>query len=187
MSCRGPRDLALAATLATALAACAQAESSVDATTDGPPADAGADAPTDAPGSDGRPAGNDVCAGAEDVTTAAHGATGATITGDLTGYHNDVQPPTACTGFTNDGPDAVYVVTMGPGKTITATLDPQGWDGAVEIVQPCVLTPICLAGSDGASPEVASYTSTAATTVYVVVDSWSDTAFGPYTLNVTVQ
>ena len=189
MSCRWPRVRALAAfaLAAVALAACAQGQSTVDATVDAPPADAGVDAPIDAPGSDGRPLGNDVCAGAEDLTAAASGATGVTVVGDLTGYGNDVEPPQACTGFVNDGPDAVYVLTVGPGKIVTATLTPQGWDGAVELVQPCVRTPICLAGSDGGDPEVATFTTTAAITLYVVVDSWDATSFGPYALNVRVQ
>ncbi len=167
--------IALAACLA---AACAQGQAT---------ADAALDAPIDAPGSDGRPPGNDICAGAEDVTAAAHASGGATITGDLTGYHNDVQPAQACTGFVNDGPDAIYEVTVAAGKTLTATLTPQGWDGAVEIVQPCTLMPICLAGSDGASPEVATYVASASATLYVVVDSFDATAFGAYTLNVRVQ
>lgn len=175
--------LALAAVL---VAACAQGQSAADAAVDAT-LDASADAPVDAPGSDGRPPGNDICAGAEDVTAAAHGSGGATITADLTGYHNDVQPPQACTGFVNDGPDAIYEVTVAPGKTLTATLTPQGWDGAVEIVQPCTLMPICLAGSDGASPEVATYLAPAAATLYVVVDSFDPTAFGAYTLNIRVQ
>ena len=183
MLSRGP---VLGALAAVALAACAQAEPAGDAAVDAR-ADAAIDAAIDAPGSDGQPPSNDVCAGAIDLTTGSVGADGITIDGDLTGYHNDVQPPQACTGFVNDGPDAVYTVTVGPGKTITATLTPMGWDGALELVQPCTLMPICLDGSDGANPEVATYTATAATTVYVVVDSYDATAFGAYRLNVKVQ
>ena len=179
------RDVCLALAAAVA-AACAQGQSSADAALDAP-VDAAIDAVIDAPGSDGRPPGNDICAGAEDLTSTAHGSGGATVSGDLTGYHNDVQPAQACTGFVNDGPDAIYAVTVAPGKTLIATLTPQGWDGAVAIVQPCTLMPICLAGSDGASPEVASYTAPAAATLYVVVDSFDPTAFGAYTLNVRVQ
>ncbi|MEZ4401998.1 MAG: hypothetical protein R3B06_18350 [Kofleriaceae bacterium] len=167
-----------------ALVACAQGQSSSpDAMADAP-----ADAAVDAPRADARPGGpNDTCAGAEDLTAAAHQPGGAMVSADLTGYLNDVQPPMACTGFVNDGPDATYQVTMAAGETLTATLSPQGWDAALEIVQPCVLNPICLGGSDGANPEVASYTATAPITVYVVVDSWSDTAFGPYQLHVQVD
>jgi hypothetical protein len=177
---------ALLAIAAGCLAACAQGQTSADAAVDGS-FDARADAAVDGLGSDGRPPGNDLCAGAEDVTTAAHGSGGATVIGDLTGYHNDVQPPQACTGFVNDGPDAIYQVTVAAGETLTATLTPQGWDGAVEVVQPCTLVPICLAGSDGASPEVASVLATAAATLYVVVDSFDATAFGVYTLTIRAQ
>lgn len=179
-------SLVVLAPLPMALA-CAQGESAADAAVDAPIDAIAVDAMIDAPGSDGRPPGNDICSGAEDISAQALMAGGITIDGDLTGYHNDVQPPMACTGFTERGPDAIYVITAGPGKIITATLDPMGWDGAVALVQPCVMSPICLDGSDGASPEVATYTTTAATTLYVVVDSWSETAFGRYRLNVTVQ
>lgn len=167
--------------------ACAQGESAaVDAAVDAA-IDAPIDAAIDAAGRDGPAPGNDTCAGATDISSQALMAGGVTIDGDLTDYQNDVQPPMACTGFTERGPDAIYVLTVGPGKIVTATLEPMGWDGAIALVQPCVMSPICLDGSDGASPEVATYTTTAATTLYVVVDSWSPTAFGRYRLNVTVQ
>jgi hypothetical protein len=183
----------VALVIAVAGASCAQAGSAADA---GPPLDTPAidariiDAklPIDALVVDGTPGTTvDTCAEARDLTSGAGATGGITINGNLTGYHNDVQPPVACTGFTNDGPDAVYVITVGAGKTITATMNPIGWDGAIEIVQPCVMTPICLAGHDGGNPEIATYTSPSSATLYVVVDSWSDTAFGPYSLNVTVQ
>ena len=115
-------------------------------------------------------------------------ANGTTLTGDLTGYANDIQPASACTGFTNDGPDAVYVLTnLTAGRTITATVDAPGWDSAVEIVQPCTLTPTCLIGRDGGNPESVTFTTTAAGTYHVIVDSWDVGSFGPYTLTVRVQ
>jgi len=196
------------------LVACAQGENgdsidapatAVDATTDGTPAvdapavDAPAvdaatiDAPTvdapavDAPAVDAGTTGTvDTCAQASDITAAASAGTGVTLSGDLTGYANDIQPASSCTGFTNDGPDAVYALTLTAGKTITASVNAT-WDSAVEIIQPCALTPTCLIGRDAGNPESVTYTTTAAGTFYVIVDSWDPGAFGPYTLTVRVQ
>lgn len=165
------------------LAGCAQASNPIDAAPiDAVPVDAAVDAAASDAG-----ATLDTCAGAVDLTAMASGADGVTVNGDLTGFANDVQPPMACTGFSNDGPDAIYLVTIGNGQTVTATLTPQGWDGALTLVQPCVMTPLCLAGSDSTNPEVASYTATSPTAVYIVVDSYDPTVFGRYTLNVRVQ
>lgn len=166
----------------------------IDATpTDAPPTDAATDAPpTDAPPTDAAtdaPSTGpvDTCAQARDITTGALTPAGITLTGDLTGYANDIQPASSCTGFTNDGPDAVYAVTLPTaGRIITASVT-AAWDSAVEIVQPCGLTPTCLIGQDNGDPEAVTYTTVAAGTFYVIVDSWDPGSFGPYTLTVRVQ
>ncbi len=174
-----PRVLAV-----LAVGACAQGAAAPDAQ----PIDAIAiDARAiDAPGGDGG-ATLDTCAGALDLTAMAAGVDGATVTGSTTGLGNDIQPPMGCTGFVNDGPDAIYQVTIGAGQRVTATLTPQGWDGALTLIQPCTFTPVCLAGSDNGTPEVAVFTATAATAIYVVVDSYGPEAAGAYTLNVRIQ
>jgi hypothetical protein len=195
------KSVALSVLVLSTLTACAQGEGPADPDARGteidappppidappPPIDAPAppiDAPVDSP-----PAGPpDTCAQALDITALAMQANGATLTGDLTGYSNDIQPDSTCTGFTNDGPDAVYVLTnLTAGRTITATVDAPAWDSAVEIVQPCNLTPTCLAGRDAGNPESVTYTTTAAGTFHVIVDSWDPGAFGAYTLTVRVQ
>ncbi|MEZ4398489.1 MAG: hypothetical protein R3B06_00615 [Kofleriaceae bacterium] len=128
----------------------------------------------------------DTCAQARDITAAAMAAGGVTLTGDLTGYANDIQPVSSCTGFTNDGPDAVYVLNLTAGRVISASVNAT-WDSAIEIVQPCQFTPTCLVGRDSGNPESVTYTTTAAGAFYVIVDSWDPGSFGPYTLTVTVQ
>jgi hypothetical protein len=193
--------------VAVSLAACAQGTSSdddddgsdpIDApittddapppTIDAPPIDSPPppiDAPIDAPIT-----GNaDTCAMAIDITAAAMLPNGTTLTGDLTGFTNDIQPdPTGCTGFINDGPDAIYTLTNIPaGRIITATVDAPAWDSSIEIVQPCAFTPTCLAGRDAGNPETISYTTTTAGTYHVIVDSWDVASYGPYTLTVRVQ
>jgi hypothetical protein len=146
------------------------------------------DAMTDAP-IDGGPIGNaDTCATAVDITAAAMMGAGTTINGNLTGFANNIQPASSCTGYTNDGPDAIYVLSnLTAGRTITATVSAPTWDSAVEIVQPCTLTPTCLVGRDVSDPESVTYTTTAAGTFYVIVDSWDVGSYGPYTLTVRVQ
>ena len=163
---------------------------------DAPATDAGAvDAPTDAAVPidapvDGMTTGAvDTCAQALDVSTAAMAAGGTTVTGDTTTYANNVEPATACTGYGNDGPDAIYQVTVPAGRVITAALT-TSWDAAIEIVQPCAMVPTCLDGTDGtvgAGTETATFTTTAAGTYFIVVDSYLPTVYGTYSLNVRVQ
>ena len=121
----------VAAVALVLLAACAQGSSGgdddVDAHTDakqdlvdapGPDA-SGTDARTDAQGpidaSVDAPSGvgPDTCAQAEDITAGAMMQNGITVTGNTTGYADDVRPAsTGCTGFLPDGPDAIYSVTV---------------------------------------------------------------------------
>lgn len=154
-----------------------------DGSIDAPPqnVDAGIDAP---PG-----AAPDTCAQAQDVTAAAMVAGGTTVTGDTTGYVDDVRPASSCTGFLPDGPDAIYSVTVNAGVTITAVATPTtGWDISLELVQPCAATPTCLDGSDVITgPETVMFTTTAQGTYYIVVDGYNPGIAGPFSLNVRVQ
>lgn len=155
----------------------------IDAAVDAPPSaiDAGIDAP---PG-----AAPDTCAQAQDVTAGAMMAGGITVTGDTTGYADDVRPASSCTGFLPDGPDAIYSVTVNAGVTITAVATPTtGWDISLELVQPCTATPTCLDGSDVITgPETVMFTTTAQGTYYIVVDGYNPGVAGPFSLNVRVQ
>jgi hypothetical protein len=152
--------------------------------------DATVDAATDAmviDAPDGGVTNADTCTSPPDITAAAMQGSGTTITGDLTGHGNQIQPSSTCTGFTNDGPDDIYVLNLPTsGRTITATVN-ASWDSAVEIVQPCSMTPTCLVGRDAGNPEAVTYTTTASGVFYVIVDSWDPGAYGPYTLTVRVQ
>jgi hypothetical protein len=157
-------------------------QSTTDARIDGPmPIDAAIDAPSGAV--------PDTCAQAQDITAGAMMAGGVTITGDTTGYIDDVRPDSACTGFLPDGPDAIFSVTVNAGVTITAVATPTtSWDISLELVQPCAATPTCLDGSDVISgPETVTYTTTAQGTYFVVVDGYNPGVAGPYSLNVRVQ
>jgi hypothetical protein len=193
------KSVAVTAVVLATFAACAQGSSSGDdddqvlidaanSVVDGP---AAIDAPAviDAPIDASVPVGNaDTCAMAIDITAAAMTASGTTVTGDLTPFGNDIEPQGTCTGFNNEGPDAIYVLSnLAAGRVITASVSAPSWDSAIEIVQPCSLNPTCLVGRDGGDPESVTYTTAAAGTYYVIVDSWDVGSFGPYTLTVRVQ
>lgn len=156
----------------------------VDAAIDAPPGavDAGIDAP---PG-----AAPDTCAQAQDVTAGAMMAGGTTVTGNTTGYADDVNLPNTCTIYSTDGPDAIYAVTVNAGAVITATVTPTAWDVSLELIKPCALTGPCLVGRDdgfGGGAETITYTATQQGTYYVVVDGFNPGIAGPFSLNVRVQ
>ena len=99
-------------------------------------------------------------------------------------------PTGTCTGYVPDGPDHIYMVTLNAGQMVTATATPtSSWDISLELVTPCSTSPACLAGSDAVitGAETASFTATAATTVYVVVDGYNPGVAGPYSLLVRIQ
>ena len=133
----------------------------------------------------------DTCAMANDLTAAASGPGGASVTGDTTGYANDTQPASSCTGYTPDGPDAIYAVTATAGQTITAMVTPDLWDASIFIATTCQLDAACVIGADD-SPfpgdyELVEYAVPTAGTYFIVVESWDPGDYGPYQLDVTLQ
>jgi hypothetical protein len=135
---------------------------------------------------------SDACAGAIDLTADATSG-GALIYGDTTSYTNVLEPDSACTdGFGLDGPDAMYKVDATAGQTISATVTPSGstFDVGMYILDSCATAATCLTGTDasaGTSAESVSYVVATTGTYYVIVDSWTSTAFGCYGLQVGVQ
>jgi len=167
----------------------ADAPPHVDAT---PIPDAAPGTPDATPTPDAGPAAApDTCAMAYDLTAAAMQPGGTTITGDNTGYANDTQPSSTCTGYIPDGPDAIYTVTVSAGHTITATVTPVAWDASIFISSNCVFAAACLIGADD-SPLPGGYETVqlavpSTGTYYVVVESWDPGDYGPYTLDLQVQ
>ena len=151
----------------------------------GPP-DAGPDAPP--------PLAGDTCQLAEAVTL-VNGA--ATISGTTSGYGADYAPPAACTSnYAQVGPDRVYAVTVPGGERLSVTMTPTGFDGGLYLVAGpaamCDASPIaCLAGTDAGlsgAAETVTYTNPGAgpLEVFIVVDSYSLTQSGAFTLTVQV-
>lgn len=125
---------------------------------------------------------NDGCGAAIDLTAAALAAGGTTAYGDTTGYANDLTPSTlpGCTGQPQPGPDALYRMTLAPGDTVTLTLSPEGWTGAVYLIDACTGTAGCEGGAAAFSQ--ATIAITAAGTYYVVVDAPTTGAAGCFAL-----
>jgi hypothetical protein len=85
------------------------------------------------------------------------------------------------------GRDGGYRINVPAGKTLTVTLTRDAsstWDPAISIVTNCGLAGLtCLAASDGSTDtEIASWknSSTQVSTVYILVDAWTSTEYGPY-------
>ncbi len=132
----------------------------------------------------------DTCATANEITAQATSAGGFSFSGDTGPLADDIDVPSACTGYGNSGSDAIFKLSVNAGQTITATLN-TSWDGAIEIVPTCSAAPTCLAGSDdiaGGGTETVTATAPSTSTYYVVVDSYDFLfEYGTYTLTVKVQ
>jgi hypothetical protein len=135
----------------------------------------------------------DTCAGAYRVPARAGTFT---FNGTTGGYGAELGTNNAtgsCTGFTQDGRDAVYAVSLAANQQLTASVS-AAWDAAIYVVSSCAASgTTCLAGQDNGNPEELTYTNGAtATTVYVIVDSWrlgnaTTVREGNYTLTVTLN
>lgn len=152
---------------------------------DGPPADAGPDASVcdlAALADD-----NDVCGDSIDLTTAALTPAGTLAHGDTTGYANDLTPSTLpdCTGQPEPGPDALYRLTLAAGDTVHLTLSPEGWTGAVYLIDACNGTATCEGGA--ASFADATISIATAGTYFVVVDAPTAGAAGCFTLSARIE
>jgi hypothetical protein len=184
-----------------------------DTLVDAPPAvdgdkpliDAGPDAPADAILDVAKPDGtvdggtsNGTCATAVTLTS------GVPVTGSTQGTGNDydmgVTPSAACAagfpfmGITYDGPEATYKISVPAGKKLTVTATPTtNWDVALGFVTNCAMAgPSCVAATDkgyGGQPETLVWTNSgqAAVTVYVLVDSYIPSQYGPFVVLATIQ
>lgn len=169
---------------------------------DKPPVDAGADAPVivDASKPDGT-----VDGGTSNTTcnTAITLTSGIPVSGGTQGAGNDydmgVMPSAACQagfpfmGITYDGPEVAYEISVPSGKKLTITVTPTtNWDVAVGFVTSCAMAgPSCVAATDkgyGGQPETLVWTNLGQTQkVYVLVDSYIPSQYGPFVILATLQ
>ncbi len=136
--------------------------------------------------------GNDTCAGA-----AALALDAAATAGDTTLAKADYGDPglsIACDTDLNRGglagADLVYSYTPTAAGDFVVTLTPTGWDAALwytEGAASCGNAAACVHASDRSSngPESLRITGVAGTTYYLVVDSYSTTEVGPFTIAVS--
>ncbi len=140
---------------------------------------------------------NDTCSMAVALTS------GVNVSGDTTNasddYDVDVNLSNVCSQtdlsfYQFDGNDVAYTIVVPNGKTLTATVTPTTqWDPAISIVSDCTnIGPTCLGGDDmngTGDPETGTYTNTSgqAQTVFIVVDSYDFSEYGPFTLSALVQ
>jgi hypothetical protein len=176
-------------------AADSSVDASVDATVDA--SDGGVDASDGGSLVDGG-TGNDTCA--QSVTL----VNGTMISGDTTNetddYQVNVNISSVCDNssslglYTYDGNDVAYTITVPNTKTLTVDVNPtSSWDPAIAIVSSCAsVGPSCLGGADegfSGDPETATYTNTTGSdqVVFIIVDSYSTSEMGPFTIQATLQ
>ena len=123
--------------------------------------------------------------------------TGGTFHGTTAGYTHDLGAESgtgSCTGFSQTGPDAVYLVTLAHNQRINASLNTT-WDAALYLITDCAQSATsCVAGRDAGNPETITFQNTSgqARSYYLVVDSWRPSTptvprEGNYTLTISFQ
>ena len=136
---------------------------------------------------------NDTCQSAQALTIGTP-ATGTTV--NAASNYNTGLEATTCTGFSQHGADVAYSVVLAAatGYTFTLTGVAPNFDPSISLLGPgaptvCDASPVvCLAGADvgaNGNPETFSFTTTAAGTYFVIVDSNSATGTGAFTVKVT--
>ncbi len=115
---------------------------------------------------------------------------GGSFTGTFADFEDDYDlGSTSCTGYSTDGPDAVYFVELMAGEQVTATLTAATADTALYISSSCAdVAASCLVGDDAfGSGETVTYTATAGERVYIFADNYDTTVSEMFTLDVTIQ
>ena len=141
--------------------------------------------------------GNDTCLLAIGLTS------GVSVSGDTTSATDDydvnvnisnVCDQTDLSFYQFDGRDVAYSISVPTGKTLTAVVTPTTqWDVALALVTDCGnIGPTCVGGDDfngTGDPETGTYTNNTGQTqtIFIVVDAYSSSEYGPFTLNATVQ
>ncbi len=130
------------------------------------------------------PIANDTCASAIDVTA------GGVFTGDTTNATNDYTPIASglggCTGYSANGNDVAYRVSLQAGERLQASLD-AAWDASLYLVENCTnVSGTCVDGDDSGNPETVDFTALSARTYFLIADGYG-TAHGPFSLSVVIS
>ena len=136
---------------------------------------------------------NDTCQTAATITLGA--AINGSTAGATKNYNLGLEAAT-CTGFAQPGADVAYKITLAANQTITATITnvTPDFDPSISLLGPGTAAAVCDAttltctkGADaGVAGEGETFTATVATAgvYYIIVDSFSATQTGGYTLTV---
>ena len=115
-----------------------------------------------------------------------------TISGSTLGGINDYNVVSStCTGYSlSAGPDVVYSVALVAGDSFNVTMTTTGWDDSIYLVKDCSNMATCVAGADD-YPDGSSFTYVVPAggdgTYWLIVDGYSSSAFGDYTITGTVN
>jgi len=109
-----------------------------------------------------------------------------TLAGNTCDSQNLIKTLFDCTGYTENGYEHYYSVTLLPGGVFTATVTYATEDAALYVFDSCVEPLTCLAGADdtfSGEPEVVTYMNTGLLpqTVYLVIDAYGTDSCGEYT------
>jgi len=79
-----------------------------------------------------------------------------------------------CTGYAEVGPDVVYKITLLPGGSVTASMDPIDYfDAAIYLITDCNdPAGTCVVGDDSGNPEEITYTSDTGGVYYLICDTY---------------
>jgi len=109
------------------------------------------------------------------------------LSGDTTNGQNLLSAePAACTGYTEAGREHYYAITLNPGGNFAASVTLVNKDAAIYVMDSCVEPFNCLVGADDTftnQAETLAYSNdtTEVQTVYLVIDGYGSTGYGPYT------
>jgi hypothetical protein len=139
---------------------------------------------------------NDTCANATALTIGAAAITG--TTGGAANNFDKGLETAACTGFAQPGGDVAYSVALTAGQAITVTLSGVSarFDPAIALIGPgasaCPATPAtaltCLKGADAGTRgagETFTFTANDAGTYYIIVDTYTGSQGGSFSIAVT--
>ncbi len=127
----------------------------------------------------------DICLGAVEV------GAGGIFEGDTSALASDYSlGPANCTGASTNGRDMAFAVDLRVGQQVTAVLESE-WDGQLYLVRDCdSVATTCVAGIEinpGGQEETLRYTAEANGRYYLIVDSWSNNAAGPFRLSLSID
>jgi len=125
---------------------------------------------------------NDTCAGATPIEPCSAG----TITGDLTWAIADYSPTNNCTGYSANGKDVVYMLTVNAGDQVHVVYTTPSYDGSIYIVSDCADMSSCVIGEDDPEPETFTWTVATGGIYYLIADAYATGGGGPFTLDYSI-